>query len=84
MKIIEKLKNKIINTDAKKLLKLLPDRSIDLILTDPCYGIDYTGQLSKKLGGLGLSITKHGWKDYGAKNYTWDKNRTSPEIIKEF
>ena len=84
MKIIKKLQNKIICADAKKLLALLPDKSIDLVLTDPCYGIDYTGQLKRKLGGKRLSVTKYNWNDYGAAESEWDKERTSPEIIKEF
>lgn len=84
MKIIEKLQNKIFCADAKKLLALLPDKSIDLVLSDPCYGIDYTGQLKRKLGGKRLSVTKYNWNDYGAAESEWDKERTSPEIIKEF
>ena len=84
MKIIKKLQNKIICADAKRLLALLPDKSIDLVLTDPCYGIDYTGQLKRKLGGKRLSVTKYNWNDYGAAESEWDKERTSPEIIKEF
>lgn len=84
MKIIKKLQNKIFCADAKKLLALLPDKSIDLVLSDPCYGIDYTGQLKRKLGGKRLSVTKYNWNDYGAAESEWDKERTSPEIIKEF
>lgn len=83
MKIIEKLKNKIFCNDATKLLALLPDKSIDLVLTDPCYGIDYTGQLKRKLGGKKLAITKYSWNDYGASNSEWDKDRTSPQLLKE-
>lgn len=85
MKIIKKLQNKTICADAKKLLALLPDKSIDLVLTDPCYGIDYTGQLKRKLGGKRLAVTKYHWNDYGAgdsKGFN-DEKRTSPELINE-
>ena len=35
----EKMINTIINDDCINILKQLPDKSIDLILTDPPYGI---------------------------------------------
>ena len=38
---IEEIENKIINDDCMNILKQLPDKSIDLILTDPPYGIDF-------------------------------------------
>lgn len=36
--MIENYINKIINADCMDVLKKLPDRCIDLILTDPPYG----------------------------------------------
>ncbi len=82
---LENLKNKVICAKAEKLLALLPDNSVDLVLTDPCYGIDYIGQLKRKLGGKRLSVTKYHWNDYGAgdsKGFN-DEKRTSPELINE-
>jgi len=38
--------NQVINADCLEAMKLIPDKSIDLILTDPPYGIGYN---SKKL-----------------------------------
>lgn len=38
---IKELENKIINADCMDILKQLPDKSIDLILTDPPYGINF-------------------------------------------
>lgn len=38
---IEKYINQIINADCMDILKQLPDKSIDLVLTDPPYGIDF-------------------------------------------
>jgi DNA modification methylase len=35
---ISEIENKIINADCMDILKKLPDKSIDLILTDPPYG----------------------------------------------
>jgi site-specific DNA-methyltransferase (adenine-specific) len=37
---IEELENKIINADCMNILKQLPDKCIDLVLTDPPYGIN--------------------------------------------
>lgn len=35
---IESITNKIINADCMDILKQLPDKCIDLVLTDPPYG----------------------------------------------
>lgn len=37
---IKALENKIINSDCLDVLKQLPDKSVDLVLTDPPYGIN--------------------------------------------
>lgn len=41
---IEELTNKIINADCMDILKQLPDKCVDLVLTDPPYGIGIDGQ----------------------------------------
>jgi site-specific DNA-methyltransferase (adenine-specific) len=41
---LEELKNKITLGDSFEILKQLPDKCIDLILTDPPYGIDYSSK----------------------------------------
>jgi site-specific DNA-methyltransferase (adenine-specific) len=43
MKTIEELKNQIICGDCLEVMKDIPDKSIDLVLTDPPYGVDYVG-----------------------------------------
>ena len=80
---IENIKNKIFCAEASKLLALMPDKCIDLALIDPPYGIDYTGQLKRKLGGKGLSKTKYSWVDRGGSKKKWDKERINPDIIRE-
>jgi len=40
--MLESLKNKITLGDSFEILKKLPDKCIDLILTDPPYGISYS------------------------------------------
>lgn len=42
--MIEQFENKIINADCLDILKQLPDKCIDLVLTDPPYGIGIDGQ----------------------------------------
>ena len=37
---IKKLINKVVKDDAIKFLKKLPSKSVDLVLTDPPYGVD--------------------------------------------
>ena len=45
---MEKYINKIINADCLELLKKLPDKSIDCILTDPPYGMGFVSQRRKE------------------------------------
>jgi site-specific DNA-methyltransferase (adenine-specific) len=42
-------KNRIICGDAVKLIKKIPDESIDLVLTDPPYGINFRSNMGKVL-----------------------------------
>ena len=37
--------NKIYNADCLELMKEIPDKSIDLVLTDPPYGLNYNDGL---------------------------------------
>ena len=41
MKYPEDYINKIIQGDCLEIMKTFPDKSVDLIVTDPPYGIDY-------------------------------------------
>lgn len=38
---IKEIENRIINADCMEILKQLPDKCIDLVLTDPPYGMNY-------------------------------------------
>lgn len=78
--MIEQYVDKIINADCLCILKQLPDKCIDLVLTDPPYGIDYGGQLKGK-GDCNGGIDKNGWRGWNAPE--WDKERPSEEIFKE-
>lgn len=78
--MIEQYINKIINADCLDILRRLPDKCVDLLLTDPPYGIDYGGQLIKG-EEYKTQTNKHGWRNFG--NGEWDKERPSAEIFRE-
>lgn len=83
--IKEKLKNNslfidedvmIINDDCLNVLKMLPDKGIDLLFTDPPYGINIS-RGKETLGGGGLAKPRI----YG--ELEWDKQKLSEEYFKE-
>jgi len=67
--------NKIYNMNCLEGLKQLDDNSVDLIVTDPPYGINICS--NGKVGGGKLAEVK----DYGVQE--WDKSIPSEEIFKE-
>ena len=71
----EKMINTIINDDCLNIMKTLPDKCIDLILTDPPYGIKESNGKNKTRGCLAKS------KDYGCKD--WDNNIPAKEYFDE-
>ena len=64
--------NKIYNDDCMNILKQLPDKSIDLVLTDPPYGI----------GRFGNRVEISNRIDCTAKINKWDK-KPSQELFNE-
>lgn len=48
---MDKYINQIINADCLDILKELPDKSIDLVLTDPPYGMSYERHIKDKKFG---------------------------------
>src|SRR3990167_9587997 len=44
--------NKIIQGDCLEVMKQMPDKCVDLVLTDPPDGLDYQGNGGKKTGNL--------------------------------
>ena len=77
---MEQFLGKVTCIDCLVAMKQLPDKCIDLVLTDPPYGIDYGSQLKGK-GLDGGGSDKNGWKSYGENN--WDKERPSKEYFDE-
>ncbi len=77
---MENLINKINLGDCLDVMRLIPDKSIDLVLIDPPYGINYGGQLKGKGDGNG-GADKNGWKSYDCPD--WDRERPKKEIFDE-
>lgn len=71
---IYEIENKIINADCMDILKQLPDKSIDLILTDPPYGIGIDGQKQCE-----CKNPKHNRKEHQQKD--WDSSIPSEEVF---
>ena len=72
---INELINKITLGDSLEVLKQLPDKCIDLLLTDPPYGINIAR--SGQVGGNNKAAAT----DYGAD--TWDEDIPSREMFDE-
>jgi len=76
VKQFEKKLNKAYCCDCIKIMKKIPDESIDLILTDPPYGIHYTD-------GIALHFLK-GMKNNNIENIDWKEFfDQSDRILKE-
>lgn len=69
---IDGLINKIINADCLDILRQLPDKCIDLVLTDPPYGIN----ADKGTNGFGAVVNRR-------YNGDWDKKTPSIDIFTE-
>ena len=69
---MEQYINKIIHDDCMNILKQLPDKCIDLVLTDPPYGINCDG------GGYGLGIKP---KELDKKD--WDSDKPTKDVFNE-
>lgn len=70
--MIEQFENKIINADCLDILKQLPDKCIDLVLTDPPYGI----KADKGTNGFGSSknrIYQGGWDNETPEKIVFDE-----------
>jgi len=67
--------NKVYHGDCLDIMKTLPGKSIDLILTDPPYGINENNK--KNLSRRQLTTCT----DYG--DYEWDRNKISKEYFDE-
>ncbi len=74
--------------DCRDLLATLPDQSVDLLLTDPPYGMGGTAQMDGRFGNKNSRFEKYRqmagaghWK-YGAQMTAWDE-APPPELFTE-
>ena len=67
--MIDKWFNRIVVGDCVKLMKYLPDESVDLLLTDPPYDVDY-GKKSLELERLGKARIKQVKRDKTYKEFS--------------
>ena len=71
---IKDIENRIIHADCMDILKQLPDKCIDLVLTDPPYGKQY----ARGKNGWGVCDNRPDLKDV-----KWDNETPSIEIFNE-
>jgi site-specific DNA-methyltransferase (adenine-specific) len=72
----QELKNTVVIGDCLEGMKLIPDKSIDLVLTDPPYGI----------GGIWKGGGGHGWgnaKEQGVTRNEWDEKPPTKKCFDE-
>lgn len=71
--------NKIFNEDCLETMKRMPDKSVDLVLTDPPYGIN----LAKMNMGIGNSPKASKKENRKWESKDWDNQTPSQEIFDE-
>lgn len=77
---VEELIGQILNADCIDILRELPDKCIDLVLTDPPYGIGYDKQAYSKSGTFqGNGVARRGVY----KNSNWDNKTPDPVVFHE-
>ena len=81
----------LIHGDCLELMKNIPDKSIDMVLTDPPYGIDYSdwdvfhNNTNKSLGKQNKNMEEKGFKRTGKPLNGWNKkDRTIGDEYKNF
>lgn len=77
---MEQYINKIINADCLDILKQLPDKCVDLVLTDPPYGINASSESFMRSG-----IKRKGSACVGGiyKPSEWDNKTPDKEVFDE-
>ena len=67
--------NKVIHGDCLDVMREMPDKCVDLVLTDPPYGIDENAKRISSRDRL-AKASKY-------ENFTWDKERVQGEYFEE-
>jgi site-specific DNA-methyltransferase (adenine-specific) len=75
MKYPDDFINQIIRGDCLEVMKEMPDKCVDLVLTDPPYGIGESNEKNSTRGNAAAAT------DFG--HYEWDKERLRKEYFDE-
>ena len=79
--------NKIYCGDCLEVMKQLPDKSVDLVLTDPPYGINFGSEKESMSAGLrkdGSRRKYNEWSNPIPKNYEkWDDIKPDRKVFEE-
>ena len=75
--MIENYINKVIQGDCLEVMKQIPDKCVDLVLTDPPYGIKMDKGF-QGFGGFGKPIARKRYEDDD-----WDSDRPSKEYFEQ-
>ena len=70
---MEKYINQIIHADCMDILKQLPDKCIDLVLTDPPYGINISNNIGRRKGDKHSNYKKCDWDNEAPKKKVFDE-----------
>lgn len=77
---VDELVGQILNADCIDILRGLPDKCIDLVLTDPPYGIGYDKQANRVSGTFqGNGVARRGIY----KKSNWDNKTPDPVVFHE-
>ena len=77
---MEQYINRIINADCLDILKQLPDKCVDLVLTDPPYGI----KMAQDIGIYNKTSLKKGFSNkHNIKKKDWDNKRPEKVYFEE-
>ena len=68
--------NQILCGDCLEVMREWPDKCVDLVLTDPPYGIGESNEKNSTRDCLATTT------DFG--HYAWDREKLAPEYILEF
>lgn len=79
--------NKVIQGDCLEVMKLMPDKCVDLIITDPPYGINFGSEKNSMSAGMRVDGTQrkyNKWSNPTPKQYeNWDDIRPTKEFFDE-
>src|SRR3990167_9281708 len=84
---LEKYLNQVIQGDCLEVLKDMPDKCIDLVVTDPPYGINFGSEKKSMSAGMRKDGSRRKYKEWSnpiPKNYEkWEDIKPSKEVFDE-